>query len=161
MPADTSSDLEQLLKAWGVDYRRRPRSSADPAAGAAGAVSQSAGGEQVVDYLPWLSLADASAGSDDVDHRRAQPDQRRPRRAAWQPPRAPRTSFTPLITLERRGRGDRRRQGAACSRTRWRLLRDYKPGGEPLVMAAQVTGPVKSAYPDALPEGVEPRATVA
>lgn len=36
------------------------------------------------------------------------------------------------------------------------LLRDYKPGGKPLVIAARISGEVKSAYPDGRPKAEKP-----
>jgi ABC-type uncharacterized transport system involved in gliding motility auxiliary subunit len=36
-----------------------------------------------------------------------------------------------------------------------KLIAEFKPAGEPFVLAARVTGPVKSAFPDGPPEGVK------
>ena len=54
MPGATSSNLDKLFQAWGVDYSP-DKIVGDPQA--ARQVSYPSGGrEQIVDYLPWLSL---------------------------------------------------------------------------------------------------------
>ena len=151
MPAETSSNLDKLFQAWGVDY------SPDIIVGdpqAARQVSYPSGGrEQIVDYLPWLSLDRTRLAADDV----ITAELNRVNLAtagALAPHAGASTSFVPLI----RSSGDA--MPIEADKVRMfpdplALLRDYKAGGKELVMAAHVSGPVKSAFGDKPPEGVD------
>ena len=64
------------------------------------------------------------------------------------------TSFTPLV------RSSSQAMAIPADKVRlypdpFALLRDYQSGGKELVMAARVSGPLKSAFGDAAPAGVE------
>ena len=151
MPAQTSSNLDKLFQAWGVDY------SPDTIVGdpqAARQVSYPSGGrEQVVDYLPWLSLDRTRLAADDV----ITAELNRVNLAtagALAPHDGASTSFVPLI------RSSADAMPIEADKVRMfpdplALLRDYKAGGKELVMAAHVSGPVKSAFGDKPPEGVD------
>jgi ABC-type uncharacterized transport system involved in gliding motility auxiliary subunit len=147
-PADTNASLPKLLDAWGVELVA-DRLVADPTA--ARQVSYPSGGrDQVIDYLPWLSLEHASLSGSEVMTSElnrlnlATAGILKPRQGAT-------TTFTPLVSSSP--------QAMAIEADKVRLypdpfalIRDFKPGNESLVMAARVAGPVKSAFP-AKPEG--------
>ena len=121
---------------------------------AARQVSYPSGGrEQIVDYLPWLSLDRTRLAADDV----ITAELNRVNLAtagALAPHAGASTSFVPLI----RSSADAMQIEADKVRMfpdPLALLRDYKAGGKELVMAAHVSGPVKSAFGDKPPEGVD------
>ena len=150
MPGDTFSNLEQLLPAWGIEYDPEP-GGGRPAGGAPGGLPERrprAGGR-----LPALArrstepLAPRRGGD-----RRAQPGQPRHRRLPQAARRGPRPTFTPLIRSSDRGHGD------PADKVRlfpdpFALIRDFKPGGKALVLAARVGGPLKSAFGDKAARG--------
>ncbi len=150
MPTDTSSNLDKLFQAWGIDY------SPDTVVGdpqAARQVSYPSGGrEQIVDYLPWLSLDRTHLASDDVTT--AELNRINVGTAgALAAHEGAGTTFVPLV------RSSPDAMAIDAEKVRMfpdplALLRDYKPGGKELVMAARVSGPVKSAFGDTPPEGV-------
>ena len=147
-PADTNASLPKLLEAWGVELVA-DRLVADPTA--ARQVSYPSGGrEQVIDYLPWLTLDHANLSGSEVMTSElnrlnlATAVILKPRQGAT-------TTFMPLVSSAP--------QAMAIEADKVRLypdpfalIRDFKPGSESLVMAARVAGPVKSAFPGK-PEG--------
>jgi ABC-type uncharacterized transport system involved in gliding motility auxiliary subunit len=147
MPEDTFSDLARLLPAWGVAYDH-DKIVAD-AAVARQVVFPSGGREQVLDYLPWLSLEHAQLAGNEVIT--AQLNRVNLATAGFlQPKEGAGTSFVPLI------RSTKSAQVIAADKVRiypdpYALRRDYQPGGEELVLAARIDGPVKSAF-DKAPE---------
>ncbi|MGD9510124.1 MAG: GldG family protein [Geminicoccaceae bacterium] len=150
MPADTFSDLEKLFPAWGVAYD--PNSVVGDPQTARQVQFPSGGRQQIVDYLPWLSLDRPHLAADDVVT--AQLDRVNLATAGALAPReGATTTFTPLITTSS--------QAATIPADKVRLypdpmaiLRDFKPGDKELVLAAKVSGPVKSAFGDTAPQDV-------
>lgn len=149
-PQDTSSDLEPLLKAWGVELVK-DKIVADPQA--ARQVQYPVGGRpQVVDYLAWLSLPGWGLNRDEVVT--AELHTVNLATAGWlKGVEGATTTLTPLLTSS----ADAMAVDAESVRMLpdpVAMLRDYQRGGVPLVMAARLSGPAKSAYPDQPPEGV-------
>jgi ABC-type uncharacterized transport system involved in gliding motility auxiliary subunit len=147
----TSSDLEPLLRAWGVELVA-DKVVADPQ-GARQVQFPVGGRQQVVEYLPWISVTEHGLS-------REQPITAELRTvnlasSGWlKAVEGAGTTLTPLITSSA--------DAEAVDADKVRLIpdpigliRDYQRGGVPMVMAARLSGPAKSAYPDALPEGVE------
>ena len=147
---DTFSNLEKLLPAWGVDY------DPDLVVGDPQTARQvgftSGGRDQVVDYLPWLSLDRGHLAGDDVVT--AELNRINVGTAGALAAReGATTTFTPLIRTSSDAMtipaDDVRRYPDPLA-----LLRDSKPGGKELVLAARVTGPLKSAFGDKAPDDV-------
>ncbi|MFL5333728.1 MAG: GldG family protein [Geminicoccaceae bacterium] len=151
MPADTASNLDKLLPAWGVDY------SPDSVVGDPQAARQvsmpNAGRNQVVDYLPWLSLDRSHlAAGEVVTAELNRINLGTPGALAARPGAT--TTFTPLV------RSSIDAMAIPADKVRlypdpYALLRDYHAGGKELVMAARISGPLQSAFGDAAPAGVE------
>jgi ABC-type uncharacterized transport system involved in gliding motility auxiliary subunit len=147
--------LKPLLTAWGVAIE--PHKVVGDAAAAQRVNAFVNGREAVVQYLPWLMLGEGSLAQDDIvtaDLGRITMNSagaiRRTENAT--------TTLEPLIVSSP--------QVMAIDDARLRmmpdpagLIADFAPTGEPMTLAARVTGPVASAFPDGPPEGVEAPAT--
>lgn len=150
MQAGGKSGLDKLLTAWGVQF------SKDKAAGDirnARKVQFGGGpGQQpvVADYVAWISLNKTAL--DDKDPLSAGID-----RLMFGSPgflekaEAATTAFLPLIRTSK----DAAELPADMMRMQpdpLGLLKSYKSLGKPLVLAARVTGEIKSAFPDGAPK---------
>ncbi len=150
IPGPMASDLEPLFKAWGVEMV--PAKVVGDPQYARQVQFPNGGQTQIVDYLPWLSL-DQSAFADDPTV--AQLNRINVETAGiLEPLKGATTTFTPLLHSSRQAQ-EIPVDKVAMYPDPPSLLRDFKPGGEELVMAARITGPAKSAFADALPKGVE------
>jgi ABC-type uncharacterized transport system involved in gliding motility auxiliary subunit len=151
LPGGSASDLAPLLKAWGVELVP-DRIVADPET--ARQVQFPIGGrQQVVDYLAWLSLPRSSLNQDEV----VTAELNRVNLASaghLEPVAGAATTLTPLLlsSPEAMAEDAERVRGFPDP---MRLIRDHRPGGRPLVLAARLSGPARTAYPDGPPEGVE------
>ena len=140
--------IERLLTAWGIelaeskvagdiDHARRVQFS-------------SAGQPVVIDYVAWLALGEASLDEDDVVSGGIE----RLHIASagiLDPVEGAKTTFTPLLVTGPRGmRIDA--SNFAFVPDPVKLLEEYAPGDAPLTLAARVTGPAKSAFPDGAPK---------
>ena len=151
MPAETSSDLAKLLPAWGVDYS--PDHVVGDPQSARQVAMQNGGRNQAVDYLPWLSLDRGHLAEGEVvtaELNRVNLGTA----GALAAREGAGTTFTPLV------RSSSQAMAIPADKVRlypdpFALLRDYQSGGKELVMAARVSGPLKSAFGDAAPAGVE------
>jgi ABC-type uncharacterized transport system involved in gliding motility auxiliary subunit len=150
MPVDTFSNLDKLLPAWGVDYD--PNTIVGDPQSARQVSFPSGGREQVVDYLPWLSLDRSRLAQGEVVT--AELNRINLGTAGALAPReGATTTFTPLI------RSGSEAMAIPADKVRlypdpMALLRDYKSGGRELVMAARVSGSLKSAFGDKAPQDV-------
>ena len=141
------SEIDRLLKSWGVTFIK------DKIVGdleTARRVNVRHEGQMTqVDYVAWNSLTRrnmdttdavvADIGSLNVGSA-----------GIIKPAEGATTTFRPLITTSERS------QAIDAAKLRGRidvvgLFRDFQPSGSKLVMAARVTGPVKSAFPDGPP----------
>jgi ABC-type uncharacterized transport system involved in gliding motility auxiliary subunit len=148
--ADTFSNLDRLLPAWGVEYDPE-KVVADPQA-ARQVVFPSGGREQVIDYLPWLGLDRSHLTEGEV--MTAELNRVNLASAGFLKPKADvaGAEFTPLI------RSSASAAAIEAERVRvypdpFALVRDFKPGNEALVLAARISGQLKSAFGDEPPEG--------
>lgn len=147
-PAATSAELTKLLDAWGVELVA-DRIVGDPLA-ARQVTYPSGGREQVIDYLPWLTLEGPSLSDGEVIT--AELNRLNMATAGiLKAKQGATTTLTPLVSSSP--------QAMAIEADKVRmypdpfgLIRDFKPGSESLVMAARVTGAVRSAFPGR-PEG--------
>ena len=147
----TGSNLPKLLQAWGVELVA-DRVVGDPQM-ARQVQFPVEGRNQIVEYLPWLSVTgDGLSGASPIT---AELRTVNLASAGWlRPVDDATTTFSPLVTSSANA------EAIEADRVRFvpdpiGLIRDYQRGGVPLVMAARITGPAKTAFPDALPEGVE------
>ncbi len=150
MPPPGFADLAPLLEAWGVDV---PAGSivGDPAT----AVMVEAGGggrSRILQYLPWLELDRRYMDADSVvlaDLERltlSSAGHIVAREGAA-------TEIAPLLVSSPEA-GLLDTMMVAMMPDPAGLLAAYAPGGEALTLAARVSGPVASAFPDGPPEGV-------
>jgi ABC-type uncharacterized transport system involved in gliding motility auxiliary subunit len=148
MPGDTSSNLERLFPAWGIDYDPN-QVVADPRA-ARQVAYPSGGRDQVVDYLPWLSLDRPHLAADEV----VTAELNRVNLASsgfLKHKEGAATAMAPLL------RSSPDAMALPADKVRmfpdpFAVLRDFRPGSEALVLAARVSGPIRSAFEKA-PEG--------
>ena len=147
--------IERLLTAWGIelaegmvagdiDHARRVQFS-------------QAGQPVVVDYVAWLALGQGSLDEDDVVSGGIE----RLHVASagiLDPIKGAGTTFTPLLVTGPRAMRIEAAKFAGIPDP-VKLLEEYAPGGAPLTLAARVTGPAKSAYPDGAPKPEEPETT--
>jgi ABC-type uncharacterized transport system involved in gliding motility auxiliary subunit len=151
---DAVAALEPLLAAWGVAISDG-EVIGDQAA--AQRVSARIGGRQVVvDYLPWLSLGPGHLAQDDVVTGELQRLNLNSAGAISAREGAT-TTIEPLVVsspLAMAIAADQIRDDPDPAR----LIADFAAAGSAFTLAARVSGPVKSAYPDGPPEGVESEA---
>lgn len=148
---DAVQALEPLLAAWGVEIPD------DKIAGdrvAATRVQARHNGRNVItDYLAWLNLGPDQLRGDDVitgDLRALHMQTSgliRPRDGAT-------TQITPLVTTSDQAM-EIAKQDLAFMPDPVTLLASFKPSGETYTLAARVTGPVKSAFPNGPPASIE------
>lgn len=147
----TSSDLIPLLGAWGVELV--PDKVIGDPIGARQVQFPVGGQQQIIEYLPWIAVTESGLSRDEpitADLRTvnlASPGWLKGVEGAT-------TTLVPLITSSADAQaieGD----AVRLIPDPIALIRDYQRGGVPMVMAARLGGPAKSAYPDALPEDVE------
>ena len=142
-------ELEPLMTAWGVEVKSNvalgDRLAAQP-------VSAGQGGRQMTtDYLPWLSLSRDAFQEDDVVM--AELTRINMMSAGIiQPLEGASTTLVPMI------RSSPQSMELALRDLRFpdppKLLADFQPSGERYIIAARVTGPVKTAYPNGPPRSV-------
>ena len=152
--ADAIAAVEPLFKAWGVEI---PKNELVGDAVTASRVQVTQGGRNVItDYPVWIGLvADSLARDDVVTAELKQINMKsagliRARKGAT-------TTIEPLITSSDQA------MTIAAEKIRLSpdpigLMRDFKPSGERYVLAARVSGPVKSAFPDGPPQEIEDQA---
>lgn len=146
LSADRSSYLGPLLEAWGV--RMDSESIAADRANAM-QVGWEGGG---IDYVAIMGLKDDRMDASDpaVSELKEVILQTS---GVLEPIEGATTTFSPLIrTSEDSMRIDRVRASQPDPPA---LLDGFLPGGEPLTVAARVSGPAKTAYPDGRPSGDE------
>lgn len=145
MPTD--SDMEKLLNAWGLRLVPKMVAGDLPAAR-----KVNAGTDQrvvPVDYVAWLALKKANFNADDqVTGDLSTITMATP--GILEPTEGAKTSFEPLIQTSTQSEAIPvdKVQGTPDVAA---LLEDFKPGGKRLALAARVTGPAATAFPDGPP----------
>jgi ABC-type uncharacterized transport system involved in gliding motility auxiliary subunit len=154
-PRETSSSLDRLLNAWGVEA---PRDQV--VLDLRGAWRVRAGPQdrvQAVDYVAWYSMQ----GPDSINRAEvatAQIEQVTVASAGEVRRRAeaaPGIEFVPLLTSSAQSMvvpAERVRQDPNPTR----LLAEFRADGERRVLAARIRGPLASAFPDGPPPGTPP-----
>jgi gliding motility-associatede transport system auxiliary component len=151
MPLD--SNLDKLFKAWGVEFESKMVAGDRRAARRVNAGT----GQRVVamDYVAWLSLDQSNLNHDDpitadLEHINVASA------GILDPEKDAKTTFAPLISTSTDSMAIpvEKVQGLPDVGG---LLRDFKPSGKNLVLAAHITGPADTAFPDGPPKPDKPK----
>jgi ABC-type uncharacterized transport system involved in gliding motility auxiliary subunit len=147
--SSTSSDLAPLLQAWGVEFDPT-KVVADASRAQRVQFNQSSSGNSVGDYVVWLKLTQEDFDSHDPLTAQLQKINLATAGALAKAQGAT-TTFTPLIKSSPDSEliDATRAQNVSDPAD---LLRDFKAGGKAFTLAARITGPAKSAFPDGPPE---------
>jgi gliding motility-associatede transport system auxiliary component len=152
-PEDSAIDaLAPLLKAWGVAIE--PGKVVGDAVAAERVTAMVNGRQAVIQYLPWLALNKDNLAQDDVvtaDLERVTLNSA----GSIRQTEGATTTLEPLITSSPQEMAiDDEQLRVAPDPAK--LIADFVPTGAPVTLAARVTGPVASAFPDGPPKGVDP-----
>ena len=146
LTADRTSDLGPLLAAWGVEL------SQQKVVGDRLNAQRVVMGNQPVEYVAWLRLGEGEVNSDDPVTSNLTKEINMATAGALRALPGASTSFTPIIETSSESMEIDRLQ-IALQPNPTSLLESFLPGGSPLTVAARVSGPATSAYPDGPPEG--------
>jgi ABC-type uncharacterized transport system involved in gliding motility auxiliary subunit len=148
MPGPTASDLPSLFKAWGLEMVKDKIIGDRLTAMKVNAGTQAR--PQVMDYIAWLGLKPANMNRNDaITGELAQINVASA--GILKPLEGAVTSFTPLLFASPGAMAldaDKIKFGPDPAQ----LLKDYKAGSDQLVIAARVSGPAKTAFPDGPPK---------
>jgi gliding motility-associatede transport system auxiliary component len=142
------SNLDKLFKAWGVEMQ--PKMVAGDRRAARRVNAGTAQHVVAMDYLAWLSLDQTDLNRDDL----ITADLTHINMASsgiLEPLKGAKTKFTPLISTSADSMAIPVAKVEGMPDVGG-LLRDFKPDGKRLVLAAQVTGPAETAFPDGPPK---------
>ena len=146
--AEKSSDLPKLFDQWGIELVKG-QLTADIET--ASRVNMNQGMRpQAIDYVLWLQLQENNIARNDFVT--GELNQITVATAGYLKPKdGAQTKFTPLFETGEKA------MSIPVARAQFRtdpvgLLNSYRPGGKKLVMAARITGPVKTAFPDGNPD---------
>src|SRR5208282_2016124 len=142
------SDLAPLFKAWGLELE--PKMVAGDRQDAMKVNAGGASNVQAVDYVAWLALKPANLNRDDL----ITADLSSINLATagiLKPLPGAATGFSPLISTSADSMEIPVEKVEAPLPVLAGLLRDFKPSGQNLVLAARITGPAETAFPDGPP----------
>jgi ABC-type uncharacterized transport system involved in gliding motility auxiliary subunit len=149
MPLD--SDMAKLFKAWGLEMEPKLVAGDRRAARRVNAGTQQH--VEAMDYVAWLSLDQQDLNHEspitaDLTHINMASA------GILEPVKDAKTTFSPLITtsIDSMPIDVAKIKGVNGVPDVGGLLRDFKPSGEKLVLAAQVTGTAETAFPDGPPK---------
>ncbi len=144
MAVDKSSSLEPLLKAWGVHMRPE-----QVVGDGAYAMSVSMGqGQRAVRHAAWLSLPQNALNAEDISTA-ALENLTMASAGILEPLEQAKTSFTALVQSSPYAMPfDVKRLGLLQNPEE--LIRELQPTGERYTLAARISGPAQSAYPDGI-----------
>lgn len=147
----TYSSLGPFAESWGLTMDVEQVAGDLQAAMRVSLGTGPTGRPDMVDYLAWLRLGQENFNGED----RITAQLNRIGMASagvLEPLPGARTSLTPLIETSRHAQAlDVAR--ASFNPNPRQLLADFTPGGVPLMLAARVTGPAASAFPEGPPDG--------
>ena len=142
-----ASDFKRLFDAWGIE--QAPGVAVGDRLLARRVDAGTAQRSQPVDYLPWITLKPENFAADDLTTSEIE-SMNLASAGSLRPKDGATTKFTPLITSspeamlietdKLKGRPDF-----------FGLIREFKPAGVPYTLAARISGPVPSAFPDGPP----------
>ncbi len=145
------SDLKPLFDAWGIELA--PGKAVGDRLAARRVNAGTRQRVQPVDYPPWLALQKSNFASDDLTTSELDVMNMAAAGALKLKPGA-KVKFTPLIHSSNKSMlmDVEKLKGKPDF---FALLRDFKPANIPFAIAARISGPVKSAYPDGPPKPEE------
>jgi ABC-type uncharacterized transport system involved in gliding motility auxiliary subunit len=146
--------LEPLLAAWGVAIEPGKVVGDRRVAQRVQAVVN--GRQVVVDYLPWLALEESNLDANDAVI--GELSRLTMRSAGAISAREGATTELESLIVSSPLAMEIDVEKISMMPDPAELIAEFQPAGEPFVLAARVTGPVKSAFPDGPPEGVESEA---
>ncbi len=153
MGGDFEATMPTLLTSLGVKIE--PAKFVGDVANAQRVQWGGANGRQVVDYIAWLNLPPASYAAGDVVTGQLG-NMNFASAGSLSPAEGAKTSFVPLIqSSDQAGLVDIKKLEGQPDPAQ--LLRDFKPTGTRYVLAARVSGPVVSAFPDGPPKDDQPK----
>ncbi len=149
LPPDHGSNLEKLFKAWGVEYSQdnvladlglaqRVQAAVDPQ-----------GKPVITNYVAWLSFPADRLKSDDVITGQLRAINVATAGFLAKSEKAD-ISFDPLI-VSTEAAAPMEAQKFRFQPNPAQILKTFEPKGEPLTLAARVSGKLKSAFPDGPP----------
>ena len=149
-PADTGSELDKLFKAWGIHFDKEKVLGDRISAQRVSAGKDALGRPVITDYLAWLTMTSERMARDDVVT--GELDQINLATAGFfTVDEGKNLKVEPLITSSE--------QSMAIDAVKLRkdpkpaqLLKDFKSGGKKLIVAARISGQLKSAFPDGPPK---------
>lgn len=150
MPPDSGSDLEKLFKAWGIEYQRDKVLGDRINAQRVAADVDAMGRPVITDYVSWITLGRPYIKRDDVITGELQQINVASAGAIAKAKDA-KITLDPLLTSSKdSGLFD-------ASKVRFQpnpatILRDFKSANKSFIIAARVSGKLKSAFPDGPPK---------
>jgi ABC-type uncharacterized transport system involved in gliding motility auxiliary subunit len=148
----TNEEMAKLLKSWGVNF--------DPAKVAGDlqtARRVQLGGAQpvITEYVAWLALKEG----DNIENTDVISDGVKliniVSAGLLEPLQDAKTKFEPILRTSPSGAEIEAVKLRGLEPDPVSLLRDFKPGNKPLVMAARITGEISTAFPDGPPKPKE------
>ena len=151
MQAPRNSDLGRVFDAWGIELVDEKVVGDLPLAKKVNFQKQSR--MMVADYPVWIDLTPRQLNAEDVVTAKL-PNLTMASAGVLRKKEGSATEWTPLVET------DDQAMQIEAARLRMMpdvegLLRDYRPEGEPLTLAARLTGKVKTAFPDGKPEAAD------
>ena len=151
MQAPRNSDLGRVFDAWGIELVDGKVVGDLPLAKKVNFQKQSR--MMVVDYPVWIDLTPRQLNAEDVVTAKL-PNLTMASAGILRKKEDSETEWTPLMET------DDQAMQIDAARLQFMpdvegLLRDYRPEGETLVLAARLTGKVKTAFPDGRPEAAD------
>jgi ABC-type uncharacterized transport system involved in gliding motility auxiliary subunit len=142
-----TSDFKRLFDAWGIE--QAPGMAVGDRKLARRVDAGTAQRSQPVDFLPWITLKPENFAADDLTTNEIE-SMNLASAGSLSLKAGATTKFTPLITSS---------PEAMLIETKklrnrpdfFGLVRDFKPAGVPYTLAARISGPVPSAFPDGPP----------
>ena len=153
LPPDRGSNLDKLFKAWGVEYAQDKVLADLGTAQRVQAGADAQGRPVITDYVSWLSFPAQQLRSDDVIT-----GQLRAINVATagfvSKAEGAEIAFEPLI-VSTEASAPMDAQKFRFQPNPAEILKSFEPKGEPLTLAARLSGKLKSAFPDGPPPGKE------
>ena len=142
-----ASDFKRLFDAWGIE--QAPGVAVGDRLLARRVDAGTAQRSQPVDYLPWITLKPENFSADDLTTSEIE-TMNLASAGSLKPKAGATTKFTPLITSSPEAMlidTDKLKSRPDF----FGLIREFKPSGVPYTLAARISGPVPSAFPDGPP----------
>jgi ABC-type uncharacterized transport system involved in gliding motility auxiliary subunit len=147
--ADTSSDLPKLFKAWGIQFN--PAKVIGDRALAQPVQVSNDPRNPIASYPIWLHLGQAQFDAKDQVTASLQ-SLNLATAGALAHAKGATTQFTPLVTSSKDA-GLLDATVVQASKRPQDLMSAIRPAGKPYVIAARISGPAKTAFPDGPPKG--------